>query len=258
MNSAGANNNEARGSEEGGSRGRSATSREVGGSVCTHRLAGVLEEVRPAAAEETERLAEPASGALRFVVYALIDPVDRLPRYIGCTGNLKARLRSHLANRGNYNGKKKEWIAALAGRGDRPRVRLLAAFADFEQAQAHEQRCVDDGRERGWPLFNREGSTRSGQPYVAQVAVIETGGLITSRQLEVLRAIDSIFRARGFGPTIRELCVAIGVSSTNAVVDHLAALERARVITRGDVAARSIVITPWGHQLLARQPGDSP
>lgn len=56
----------------------------------------------------------------------------------------------------------------------------------------------------------------------------------------------------GYAPTIRELGDGLGIKSTNGVNDHLRALERYGAITRMDLAARSIVITPWGRVLLAK------
>ncbi len=64
---------------------------------------------------------------------------------------------------------------------------------------------------------------------------------LTDRQLEVLQAIRQL-SARGYPPTYRELCRALGIRSNNGVRDHLRALETKGAITRVEKQARSIVL----------------
>lgn len=72
----------------------------------------------------------------------------------------------------------------------------------------------------------------------------------TLRQLEVLRFMAAYQRANGTPPTIREIGVALNISSTNAVNDHLKALVRKRLLERRSMKARSFVITALGHRHL--------
>lgn len=77
----------------------------------------------------------------------------------------------------------------------------------------------------------------------------------TSRQFQVLRAIDSSIRERGYPPTMRELCEALGISSTTGIRDHLYALVRKGLVrTCEKQQARSLTITAAGRALLPPQP----
>lgn len=62
----------------------------------------------------------------------------------------------------------------------------------------------------------------------------------TARQALVLNFVKGYLATRGFPPTIREIAEAIGIRSTNGVVDHLKALERKGFIERQDLASRGI------------------
>jgi DNA-binding MarR family transcriptional regulator len=72
----------------------------------------------------------------------------------------------------------------------------------------------------------------------------------TPRQREVLRVIADYKRTAGHAPTIAELCLALDISSKNAVVDHLRALERRGLITKLPRLARTLSLTPAAKQLL--------
>lgn len=76
-------------------------------------------------------------------------------------------------------------------------------------------------------------------------------GDVTGRQLAVLRVIEHHRRKKGYPPTIREIGDAMGITSTQGVDQHLAALERKKLLTRGDAEARSSVPTPAGLALLS-------
>ena len=67
----------------------------------------------------------------------------------------------------------------------------------------------------------------------------------TDRQLDVLRAIARA-SAQGFPPTIRELCAALGINSTNGVNDHLRLLERKGLILREEQRGRTLRLSPAG------------
>ena len=47
-----------------------------------------------------------------------------------------------------------------------------------------------------------------------------------TKQLEILRYIYDTVENRGFPPTVREICAAVGLSSTSTVHGHLSRLER--------------------------------
>jgi len=83
---------------------------------------------------------------------------------------------------------------------------------------------------------------------------------LTERQARVIRLIQKSIEVRGYPPTLREIGAAMGIRSTNGIVDHLRALERKGYITRDDMAARGIRLTgkpvfveppskpaPWPH-----------
>ena len=56
---------------------------------------------------------------------------------------------------------------------------------------------------------------------------------LTFRQEQVLAFIRSCCADRGRPPTLREICNHLKVASTNAVADHLKALEKKGYLTRG-------------------------
>lgn len=74
--------------------------------------------------------------------------------------------------------------------------------------------------------------------------------LPTARQLELLSFIESHTRSHGYPPSIRDMCHAFGIESTNGVVDHLHALEAKGLVERTARTARSLVITPYGRAWL--------
>ena len=49
---------------------------------------------------------------------------------------------------------------------------------------------------------------------------------ITKRQQAVLNCIEQCIREKGYGPTVREICTALGLSSPSTVHVHLNALEK--------------------------------
>jgi len=73
---------------------------------------------------------------------------------------------------------------------------------------------------------------------------------LTPRQAEVLRLIAESVRGSGYPPTLRELGSRLGVSSPNAVICHLRALERKGYIRRPPHKRRAIE--------LAHRPGGIP
>lgn len=71
---------------------------------------------------------------------------------------------------------------------------------------------------------------------------------LTRRQEQILEAIRSSLRDRGFPPSIREIGEAVGLSSSSTVHSHLRTLERHRYIRRDPAKPRSL-------QLVDQDPG---
>ncbi len=65
-------------------------------------------------------------------------------------------------------------------------------------------------------------------------------GKLTPRQQEILDFITRFTQTTGAPPTVREIAAAMGFASTNAVSDHLAAIERAGCIERRSNRSRGI------------------
>lgn len=66
---------------------------------------------------------------------------------------------------------------------------------------------------------------------------------ITKRQQAVLDNIEHHIREKGYGPTVREVCQDLGLSSPSTVHVHLKALEEKGFIRRDPLKSRSISLT---------------
>ena len=66
---------------------------------------------------------------------------------------------------------------------------------------------------------------------------------ITRRQQAVLDCIEDCVREKGYGPTVREVWQALGLSSPSTVHVHLKALEEKGFIKRDPLKSRSIALT---------------
>lgn len=66
---------------------------------------------------------------------------------------------------------------------------------------------------------------------------------LTERQEEVYDFIKDKIMNRGYGPTVREIGDAFGISSPNGVMCHLKALEKKGLITRESHMSRAIQLT---------------
>lgn len=62
------------------------------------------------------------------------------------------------------------------------------------------------------------------------------------RQQAVLDCIEACIREKGYGPTVREICQDLGLSSPSTVHVHLKALEKKGLIKRDPLKSRSIVL----------------
>lgn len=65
---------------------------------------------------------------------------------------------------------------------------------------------------------------------------------ITKRQQTVLDCIEACIREKGYGPTVREICHSLGLSSPSTVHVHLKALEEKGLIKRDPLKSRSITL----------------
>jgi hypothetical protein len=76
-------------------------------------------------------------------VYHLLDPRDRVVRYIGKTASPKARLAAHLKDaQQSQNTLKKRWISELLAQGLQPVMVIAATVADDLTARVIEsQHC---------------------------------------------------------------------------------------------------------------------
>ena len=66
---------------------------------------------------------------------------------------------------------------------------------------------------------------------------------LTKRQQAVLSCIENCMREKGYSPTVRDICAALGLSSPSTVHVHLKALERKGFIERDPLKSRSITLT---------------
>ncbi len=64
---------------------------------------------------------------------------------------------------------------------------------------------------------------------------------LTERQEQVLECIQRSIEQAGYPPTIREIGAELGIRSTNAVNDHLKALERKGYLNRNEAKSRALV-----------------
>lgn len=81
---------------------------------------------------------------------------------------------------------------------------------------------------------------------------------LTDRQREILTFILKETEVRGFPPTIREIGEHMDIPWTNAVNDHLKALERKGYLNRGQQQSRSLVPTKRARMVLGLGPKKDP
>ena len=70
---------------------------------------------------------------------------------------------------------------------------------------------------------------------------------ITKKQQAVLDCIAAFIDEKDYGPTVREICSAMGLSSPSTVYVHLKALEDKGMIHRDPLKSRSITLTDQAH-----------
>lgn len=77
---------------------------------------------------------------------------------------------------------------------------------------------------------------------------------ITKRQQAVLDCIESFIDDKGYGPTVREVCECLGLSSPSTVHVHLKALEDKGLINRDPLKSRSITLACHTNSSAASMP----
>lgn len=77
---------------------------------------------------------------------------------------------------------------------------------------------------------------------------------VTKRQKELLLLIYNSYRDNGYPPNFDEFKEKLNISSNQAIIDHLASLERKGLILREEKSARSIKIKPLGYEILEVNP----
>lgn len=78
-------------------------------------------------------------------------------------------------------------------------------------------------------------------------------GSITKKQEEILTYIKNEILERGFPPSVREICQAVGLKSTSSVHSHLESLEKNGHIRRDPTKPRTIEILDDSFQMVRRE-----
>ena len=76
---------------------------------------------------------------------------------------------------------------------------------------------------------------------------------LTRKQQAVMDSIEKCIREKGYGPTVREICADLGLSSPSTVHVHLKTLEQKGYIVRDPLKSRSISL-PAGRKPAAAEP----
>lgn len=78
-------------------------------------------------------------------------------------------------------------------------------------------------------------------------------GRITKKQSEILEYIKSQILNKGYPPSVRDICVAVGLKSTSSVHAHLETLEKNGYIRRAPTKSRTIEIIDDTFNLARRE-----
>ncbi|CAH0417031.1 transcriptional repressor LexA [Periweissella fabaria] len=81
-----------------------------------------------------------------------------------------------------------------------------------------------------------------------------------SKQIEVLRFIYEKQTQKGYPPTVREICEAVGLASTSTVHGHIVRLQTKGYLRKDSTKPRAIEITDEGLEILgiSNNPGQIP
>src|SRR5215467_9187031 len=86
-----------------------------------------------------------------YTIYALVDPRDNIPRYVGLTDCPPFRLREHIRNL-DGGKEKRAWVRELWQHGLVPSMEVLETTSTLESAH---QRTKHALREQGYPTSQR-------------------------------------------------------------------------------------------------------
>ena len=79
-------------------------------------------------------------------------------------------------------------------------------------------------------------------------------GKLTKKQQAVLDCIEKNIAEKGYGPTVREICSDLGLSSPSTVHVHLKALEEKGYIVRDPLKSRSLILTAAAQESNTHRP----
>ncbi|HVM66246.1 MAG TPA: transcriptional repressor LexA [Acidimicrobiales bacterium] len=79
---------------------------------------------------------------------------------------------------------------------------------------------------------------------------------LSGKRLEILEFIDRTQRERGYPPSVREICEAVGLTSTSTVHAHLSTLQKQGLLRRDPTKPRAIEVRydPSSGAALERRP----
>jgi repressor LexA len=79
---------------------------------------------------------------------------------------------------------------------------------------------------------------------------------LSGKRLEILEFIDRTLRDRGYPPSVREICEAVGLTSTSTVHAHLSTLQKQGLLRRDPTKPRAIEVRydPTSGAALERRP----
>lgn len=81
---------------------------------------------------------------------------------------------------------------------------------------------------------------------------------LSERQRRIMDVIKDATRFRGYPPSIREICDAVGLNSTSSVSYHLRELERKGYLRREDNKPRAVDIRDFEDESTQNRPGPKP
>jgi len=93
-----------------------------------------------------------------YYVYALVDPILKVPFYFGYGS--KRRMEQHLKGYDNNNIEKYNYIQRLREIGIEPTTHKIVETEDKYEAQEFERFFIKEGAKIGLPLVNRMGIKR--------------------------------------------------------------------------------------------------
>jgi hypothetical protein len=88
-----------------------------------------------------------------YTIYALVDPRDNIPRYVGLTDCPPFRLREHVRNL-DGGKEKRAWVRELRQRGLTPSMEVLETTSTLESALQREKHWTSYYLALGMPLTN--------------------------------------------------------------------------------------------------------